>query len=76
MHSANPAEQLVKMANNIAAFFVAEPDHQDAVAGMTDHICKFWEPRMREQMTDYLKQHDGEGLAPLALEVFSKLPAA
>lgn len=73
MHSGNPAEQLVKMANNIAAFFVAEPDHQEAIAGMTDHICKFWEPRMREQMADYLNQHHGEGLSPLALEVFKHI---
>lgn len=73
MHSGNPAEQLVKMANNIAAFFVAEPDHQEAIAGMTDHIRKFWEPRMLEQMADYLNQHQGEGLSPLALEAFKQI---
>ena len=43
-------ETLVKMANQIGAFFEAMPDHAEAVDGIADHLRKFWEPRMREAL--------------------------
>ncbi|CAI8889612.1 MULTISPECIES: formate dehydrogenase subunit delta [Methylococcus] len=68
MHS----ENLVKMANNIGAFFQAEPDHAVAVQGVVDHLHKFWEPRMRRQIIAHL-QAGGEGLSPLAREAVAVL---
>ena len=40
-------QKLVKMANQIAAFFAAEPDRKAAVEGVAGHLKRFWEPRMR-----------------------------
>ena len=34
--------KLVKMANDIAHFFRAEPDRKDAIAGVAGHLKKFW----------------------------------
>jgi formate dehydrogenase subunit delta len=35
------------MANQIGEFFAAMPDYNLALAGIADHIHRFWEPRMR-----------------------------
>jgi formate dehydrogenase subunit delta len=59
-------EKLVRMANQIATFFHSKP-HEEAVAGVADHISNFWEPRMRAQLFDRLAE-GGEGLDPLVIE--------
>ena len=43
-------DNLVHMANRIAAFFSAQPDRAEALAGIADHLKKFWDPRMRTQI--------------------------
>jgi formate dehydrogenase subunit delta len=60
--------RLVKMANDIANFFNSEPDHATAVDGVASHIRRFWDPRMRREILQWVDEHDGEGLQPLALE--------
>jgi formate dehydrogenase subunit delta len=67
-------EHLVKMANDIGNFFRSEPNHQEAVAGIANHIDKFWTPRMRQKLDAYLKDHPAaldqlprEALAMLAI---------
>ncbi|HEX7682057.1 MAG TPA: formate dehydrogenase subunit delta [Trinickia sp.] len=40
-------EHLIEMANQIGEFFASMPNHEEAVAGIADHIRRFWEPRMR-----------------------------
>jgi formate dehydrogenase subunit delta len=65
-------ENLVKMANNISSFFQAETDHSLAVAGVADHIRKFWDPRMRKQILTHLHE-GGVGLSDLAKEGLEKL---
>jgi len=45
---------MVHMANQIALFFAAYP-REEAVSGVTDHLKHFWEPRMREQLLDYVE---------------------
>lgn len=52
-------EHLVKMANDIGNFFRANPDHEAAVIGITNHIKSFWTPRMRRKLIENL--HDLEG---------------
>ena len=39
-------DKLAYMANQIGRFFSHQP-HGQAVASITDHIQKFWDPRMR-----------------------------
>ena len=39
-------EHLVTMANQIGAFFDSQGTRQEAVAGIADHLKRFWEPRM------------------------------
>lgn len=57
---------MVHMANQIAAFFASYP-HEEAVAGVANHLQKFWEPRMRRQLNDYLAE-GGVGLHELVRE--------
>ncbi len=46
---------MLHMANQIALFFASYPK-EEAVAGVTEHLRKFWEPRMRKQITEYVAQ--------------------
>jgi formate dehydrogenase subunit delta len=65
------AENMVHMANQIAQFFGAYP-HEEAVAGVANHIAKFWEKRMRLQLHEYLAQ-GGSGLDELVREAAQRL---
>lgn len=42
-------EQLIRMANQIAANFRF---HDDNVARIADHLRRFWAPSMRQQLLD------------------------
>jgi formate dehydrogenase subunit delta len=64
-------ENMVHMANQIAQFFASYP-HDEALAGVTDHFQKFWEPRMRQQIEEYVAQ-GGHGLHELAIEAVKQL---
>ncbi len=59
------------MAIQIALFFASYPK-DEAVAGVTDHLQKFWEPRMRKQIIEYVA-HGGSGLHELAVEAVKHL---
>ena len=41
---------LVKMANEIGAFFEAGGDRDEAVKSIATHLRNFWEPRMRNEI--------------------------
>ena len=62
------ARKLVKMANEIGAFFAAEPDRRTAVDGVAGHIKRFWDPRMRREFLRWVDEQGGAGLTPLVLE--------
>ena len=62
---------MVHMANQIALFFASYP-HEEAVAGVADHLKRFWERRMRQQILQYAAQGDG-GLNELVLEALKRL---
>lgn len=47
-------EMLISKANRIGAFFAAMPDHNEGIEGIADHIQKFWDPRMRTALLDFL----------------------
>jgi formate dehydrogenase subunit delta len=55
-------DKLVYMANQIGKFF-AHQGEEKAVAGIADHILKFWDPRMRAQILAHLDA-GGAGLDP------------
>lgn len=61
-------ERLTYMANQIGKFFAHKPE-EEAVAGIEDHLRKFWDPRMRAAIL----AGDGEGLDPLARAAVERL---
>ncbi|WP_367716681.1 formate dehydrogenase subunit delta [Nitratireductor sp. GISD-1A_MAKvit] len=58
-------EHLIYMANQIATFFSSQPE-DERVAGVADHINKFWEPRMRARLIEIIDE-GGKGLSPLVI---------
>jgi formate dehydrogenase subunit delta len=69
----DPNKKLVYMANQIGSFFRTRP-HDEAVAGIEDHIRKFWEPRMRAKIVAHLDA-GGDGLAEQVREAVGRLRA-
>lgn len=73
-HAHDPAtlvrDKLIRMANQIATFFLSQPEDGRAL-GVATHINKFWEPRMRRQLFEHIDQ-GGDGLLPLVMDA-SKL---
>lgn len=65
-------ERLVAMANDIAAFFDAEPDKALAAKDAAYHFKRFWSPRMREEIAQHLAA-GGEGMSELARAAISLL---
>ncbi|MDD5034475.1 MAG: formate dehydrogenase subunit delta [Methylococcaceae bacterium] len=65
-------ENLVKMANDISAFFQAEPKRELAVHAIADHLKKFWDPRMRKQIIAHYRS-GGAGMAELTREAVKQL---
>lgn len=61
-------QHLVKMANNIASFFEAEPDASKGAKGIAEHLRNFWDPRMRHQILSHADEHEGDGLKEIVLE--------
>jgi formate dehydrogenase subunit delta len=64
--SHDTSKKLVYMANQIGKFF-APQEHGHAVAGIANHLTRFWPPSMRTKIIRYLEQ-GGEGLDPLVKE--------
>ncbi len=58
-------ENLIKMANQIAQFFASEPDRNQAVHGVSQHLQNFWTPAMRIELMAWQVEHRGECLHPL-----------
>ena len=58
-------ERLVAMANDIAAFFDADPDKAVAAEGVRFHLTRFWDPRMRREILAHVGA-GGAGLSPTA----------
>jgi formate dehydrogenase subunit delta len=64
-------DRLVYMANQIGKFFASQGPGK-AVAGIADHIAKFWDPRMRAAIIAHLDE-GGAGLDPSVREAVDKL---
>jgi formate dehydrogenase subunit delta len=55
-------QHLIEMANRIGEFFESMPDHDEALAGIADHVRRFWEPRMRRAILRVLDTDDARAL--------------
>jgi formate dehydrogenase subunit delta len=66
-------DRLVYMANQIGKFFATQGDEAEAVAGIADHLVKFWDPRMREAIKALQGRPDA-GLDPLVQKAVARLP--
>ena len=69
------ASHLVKMANDIGNFFRAEPVREDAIAGITNHIVRYWTKRMREKIAAHMRQAGDADLDDLPREALRRLIA-
>ncbi len=58
------AEDIVRMANQIAQFFAPYPE-PDAVAGIRDHLARFWDPAMRRELLVIAIDPSGTESTPL-----------
>ena len=67
------SEHMVHNANQIALYFASYPK-EEAVAGVADHLKKFWERRMLQELFAYVAQ-GGAGLHELVLEAVKRLNA-
>jgi formate dehydrogenase subunit delta len=67
------ATQLVKMANQIGAFFASQPDPQQARSDFAQHLKRQWDPQMRTALYAHLDAAAGEALNPFVLEALSGL---
>jgi formate dehydrogenase subunit delta len=65
-------DKLAYMANQIGKFFAHEP-HDKAVASISDHLQKYWDPRMRRTIVAEYDSVKGR-LDPLVQEAVEKLP--
>ncbi|MBI4986701.1 MAG: formate dehydrogenase subunit delta [Rhodocyclales bacterium] len=60
----SPAK-LIRMANQIGAFFDAMPDREQAARDVASHIRRHWTSRMRAELRAHI-DHAGDGeLTPL-----------
>ena len=63
--------RLVKMANEIGAFFETAEDRNEAIASIAAHLRNFWDPRMRTQLIEYARRGDADLKALVKLAVLS-----
>lgn len=59
---------LVKMANQIGAFFESMPDREQAKADIATHLKKFWDPRMRKAILQTIDGAEAGELHPVVRE--------
>ncbi len=64
-------DNLVTMANQIGTFFEAVPDRAEALDGISQHIRRFWAPRMRRQLDDHVTRDGGADLLPIVREAMA-----
>jgi len=58
-------DNLVHMANRIGQFFAAQPDREEALAGIADHVKKFWAPPMRTRILAALDTDESAGMSEI-----------
>jgi formate dehydrogenase subunit delta len=66
---------LIKMSNEITAFFVGEHDEEAASTAVANHLRRYWDPRMRKQIIAYYQERQGAGLVDIAKNAVAQLAA-
>lgn len=69
--AASPDAKLIRMANQIATFFLSQPAKEQE-DGIANHINKFWEPRMRKRLFELLASNE-QGFLPLVHAASNKV---
>ena len=64
-------DRLIYMANQIGGFFATQ-GHDKEVAGVADHVEKFWNSRMLKQIYAHIAE-GGAGLQPPVKEALQML---
>jgi formate dehydrogenase subunit delta len=64
-------DDLVRMSRQIAQFFEPYPP-DEAIAGVQEHLLKFWTPAMRAELFT-LRQGNYQELHPLVVEAVDRL---
>jgi uncharacterized protein HemY len=69
---------LATMANQVGDYFAAYPDRDEAVKAIAMHLKNFWDPRMRRQIIEHVRQNGGADLKEMVREAILTLepPAA
>ncbi|MDP2244307.1 formate dehydrogenase subunit delta [Pseudomonas sp.] len=65
--------QLIKMANQIGAFFASQPNLEQARTDFALHLKKQWDPQMRIALYAHIDATAGEDLSAFALEALQGL---
>jgi formate dehydrogenase subunit delta len=58
-------DNLIKMANQIGQYFATQPDQEQAMLGVRNHLQMFWAPSMRKELLAWQMEHKGADLHPL-----------
>jgi len=58
-------ETLIRMANQIAAFFEPMADQDAAIGAIAQHLGRFWTPRMRQRLAHAVDAGQDNGLHDL-----------
>lgn len=67
------SEHLIQMANDIGNFFRANPNREEAVTGIANHIMSFWTRRMREKLQQQITEQGDMTLDELPREAVRRL---
>lgn len=67
-------DHLIKMANEISAFFNGESGPEQAPREVASHLKKFWEPRMRREIVSHY-ENGAAGLCDTARNAVGLLAA-
>ena len=59
---------LIRMGNQIADFYESYPDQAEAQKEIAGHLKKFWAPRMRTELLEYVDKEQGRGLSNTLLD--------
>jgi formate dehydrogenase subunit delta len=68
-------DKLAHMANQIGTSFRSQEGEAGAPAKVTEHILKYWDPRMRKDILAHLDA-GGKGLDPIARQAVEALRRA
>jgi formate dehydrogenase subunit delta len=64
-------DNLIRMVNRIGSFFEAMPDRDEANRDLAQHVRRFWEPRMRQQLFAHIDRQGGAGISATVLTALS-----